>query len=323
MPGGKQPQEAMEQMTRRTLWFALYALGCVALFWRPLSDLVRVSLSADTSSHIVVIPFIALFMAWINRRRIFRNTRGDASTRMFAAFLFLGGFLYWLDRRSGASLRPNDSLGLLVLSLLCLLWGGFALIYGARTFRAGLFPLLFLLLMVPLPETFLDRLTWWLQVGSAEVTSWVFHLTGTPVYRRGLLFTVPGFTIEIAKECSGIRSTLALMITCLLAGYCFLKTTWTRLVLLVAALPVLVLKNGIRITALTLLAIHVDPGFLSGRLHHEGGFVFFAVGLLVMLPVLWWLQRIENQFSHPRKVRPAVPASGNISKPQAESTAAH
>jgi exosortase/archaeosortase family protein len=108
---------------------------------------------------------------------------------------------------------------------------------------------------------------------------------------------LPNVTIEIAKECSGIRSATALLITCLAAGYLLLRLPWTRAVLLFATIPVLILKNGIRITTLTLLAIHVDPGFLDGRLHHQGGVVFFAVGLLMLLPVLWWLQRVErNRF---------------------------
>jgi exosortase len=307
-------RQTSEQLTRQTFWFALYGAGCVALFWRPLGNLVRLSLLSDTSSHIALIPFIALCLVWINRRQIFRNTRADTGTKMFAAFLLLGGLLYWLDRRFGASLSTSDSLGLLVLSMLCLLWAGFALIYGARTFRAGLFPLLFLLLMVPLPEFFLDRFIWWLQLGSAEVTSWMFHLTGTPVLREGLLFTVPGVTIEIAKECSGIRSTLALLITCLLAGYFFFRTAWARLALLTAALPMLILKNGIRITTLTLLAIHVDPGFLFGRLHRDGGFIFFAIGLFVLVPVLLWLQKTEHEFQRSRKLSPegrAVPITSS------------
>lgn len=243
---------------------------------------------------------------WINRRRIFKDPHGETGTRLSVAFLFLGGLLYWLGKRFGATLPTNESLGLLVLSTLCLLWAGFALIYGARAFRSGLFPLVFLALMVPLPEFFLGRFIWWLQLGSAEVTSWIFHLTGTPVLRQGLLFTVPGVTIEIAKECSGIRSTLALLITCLLAGYLFLETAWGRLALLTAALPVLVLKNGIRITTLTLLAIHLNPGFLFGRLHQRGGSVFFVIGLLVLMPVLLWLRRTELEFYRSRKLPPEV-----------------
>jgi exosortase/archaeosortase family protein len=54
-----------------------------------------------------------------------------------------------------------------------------------------------------------------------------------------------------------------------------------------------VLKNAIRIVALTLLSIHVDPGFLTGQLHHEGGFVFFLLALVLMMPILALLRGLE------------------------------
>jgi exosortase/archaeosortase family protein len=59
----------------------------------------------------------------------------------------------------------------------------------------------------------------------------------------------------------------------------------------------MIVKNGIRIATLTLLAMYVDPGFLTGRLHHQGGIVFFLVGLLLLAPLLWLLQRGESRKS--------------------------
>jgi len=55
-----------------------------------------------------------------------------------------------------------------------------------------------------------------------------------------------------------------------------------------------VVKNGIRIATLTILAQYVDRGFLFGRLHHEGGVFFFLVGLLLLVPVFWILRRTEK-----------------------------
>ena len=73
-----------------------------------------------------------------------------------------------------------------------------------------------------------------------------------------------------------------------------MESSWARALLLLAALPVLVIKNGIRISTLTILAVRVDPEFLFGRLHREGGFIFFAIGLLILWPVLRALQRMEQ-----------------------------
>lgn len=282
-------------LRRRTIWLAIYTAACAALFLNPLHDLFRLSLSSDAYSHILVIPFISIGLIYVERKVIFEKIGGTSG--IAAALLLTGILLCVLIKQLAFSISGDASSALAILALLFLLWSGFSWFYGHRAFRAGLFPLLFLLLVLPLPAPLPERLILWLQWGSGEVTNWIFHATGTPVVRQGLVFTLPDVTIEITKDCSGIRSALALLITCLAAGYLLLRMTWTRAVLLLAVVPVVLLKNGIRIAALTLLAVHLDPGFLFGRLHREGGVVFFALGLVMLLPVLLWLQRVERNRS--------------------------
>jgi exosortase len=275
------------------VWFALYTVLFAILFLRPLRDLIYLAYTSETDSHVLLIPFISAALLWLFRKTIFRETRSNLM--MFATFFGVGGFLYVISWQWGLPAASRSSLEVAILSLCCFVFAGFMLTYGKESFLAGIFPLLLLLLTAPLPGFLLDRLVWWLQLGSAEVTSWMFYLMRTPVFREGLSFSVPGATIEIAKECSGIRSTLGLLITCLIAGYVMLRTVPARIALLMAAVPVLAIKNGIRIATLTELAIYVDPSFLFGRLHRDGGFVFFAIGLLILLPILRWLQRAEDK----------------------------
>jgi len=290
---------------RTTIWFAAYATACAVAFWAPLRSLMHVALTSDTYSHILIVPFISLVLAWMEREQLFRVLGRNAPSA--AVLFFVGALLGAFGWRAPSA--EGDWLGLAILGFVCLIWAGFLFFYGASAFDAGLFPLLFLLFMVPLPGFLLDRFIAWLQVGSADVAEWIFHLSGTPVLRQGLIFALPQVTIEVAKECSGIRSTQALLITCLLAGHLFLRTNWRRAALLVAAVPVLIFKNGVRIATLTLLAVHVDPSFLTGHLHRDGGFVFFTLGMLILLPLLWWLQKTETA----RLDRSGLPASAATS----------
>jgi exosortase len=117
---------------------------------------------------------------------------------------------------------------------------------------------------------------------------------GVPIFRTGFVFALPGVIIEVARECSGIRSSLALLITSLLAGHLFLRSGWTKAVLILATLPLLVVKNGIRIVSLTLRFDLVDPSFLTGRLHRSGGMLFFLLVLIMLAPVLRLLQKSEG-----------------------------
>ena len=113
------------------------------------------------------------------------------------------------------------------------------------------------------------------------------------MFRTGFELALPGLTIEVAKECSGIRSSLALLFTSLLAGHLLLRSAGRKTALALITVPLLMIKNGIRIVTLSTLAIYADPSFLTGKLHSEGGFVFFLLALAVLAPVLWFLQRAE------------------------------
>ena len=85
-----------------------------------------------------------------------------------------------------------------------------------------------------------------------------------------------------------------LLITCLLAAHLFLRTYWKLALFVALAFPLAIVKNGIRITTLTLLSIYVDPGFLSGSLHRDGGVVFFLLALALLAPILLLMQGAED-----------------------------
>jgi len=280
------------QNTRRHRSFVAFIAISGLVFYKTLGALWTYSRNDDSSSHIVLVPLIAFFLLYVERERIFAITSTSAGPGITLA---LGGMiLYALAFRSPFPQEGNWSLSLATLSIVLVWIGGFLICYGFVALRAAAFPLLFLLLMVPFPDAVLDRIIYALQAGSTEIAYLIFQAVGTPVSRDGFLLSVPGVTIEVAKECSSIRSSIALLITCLLAAHLYLRTRWKILLFVVLGILVSVLKNGIRIATLTLLSIHVDSGFLTGRLHHEGGFVFFLVALLILWPVFLWLERSDK-----------------------------
>jgi exosortase len=278
---------------RRHIGFVAVILFSSLVFYKTLSALVQYSLHDESSSQIILIPLVAFFLLYIESQAIFSSTRTSAVS---GSCLVLGGLaLFLLAHRSTFPQDGNWPLSLQTLSVVLVWVGGFLLCYGSAAFRAAIFPLMFLLLMVPLPRVVLDWVIHALQEGSTEIAYLLFQAVGTPVFRHGFQLTVPGVTIEVAQECSSIRSSIALFITCLLAGHLYLRKGWKVLLLVLLSLPLALLKNGIRIATLTLLSIHVDPSFLTGKLHHEGGFVFFFLSLLLIWPVFWALERSDNK----------------------------
>ena len=277
---------------RRHAGFVAFVLISGLAFYKSMSALVQYSLHDDSSSHIILIPLITLFLLYSERQSVFATTR--TSTGSGIGLAAAGVTLHLLTNRSFFPQVGNWSLTLQTFSVILVWLGGFLICYGSAALRAGAFPLLFLLLIVPIPDAVLDRIIYALQEGSTEIAYLIFQAVGIPVLRQGFLLSVPGVTIEVAKECSSIRSSMALFITCLLAAHLFLRTRWKMLLLVLLSFPLSLIKNGIRIATLTLLSIYVDPGFLTGRLHHEGGFVFFLVAMLILWPVIVWLKKSEK-----------------------------
>jgi exosortase len=272
--------------------FAGLVLLSVIVFWKSLHALAVVSLNHESSSHILLIPILSICLLYMERSRIFRVVR---TSPVPGGAVVLGAItLYLFVVRRLPVQDPEQFLPGATLAIVLLWLGGFLLCYGAEAWRRASFSLLFLLLMVPLPTPILERIIYLLQQGSTEISYLLFKAVGVPVLRQGFILAVPGVTIQVAKECSGIRSSMALFITCLLAAHLFLRTKWKMLIFVLLTFPLAIIKNGIRITTLTLLSVYVDPSFLTGSLHHDGGFVFFLLALAILFPVLLLLQKSEH-----------------------------
>ena len=162
--------------------------------------------------------------------------------------------------------------------------------------RAMAFPMAFLAFMIPLPSQAVDALEIASQNASAEVANALFIVSGTPTLRDGNVFQLPGIIIRVAQECSGIRSTLVLFVTSLLAAYLFLRTSGRRAVLVAAVIPLGLLRNGFRILVIALLCVHIGPQMINSPIHRRGGPIFFAASLVPLFILLWALYRSEQRF---------------------------
>lgn len=280
-------------MTRRTAYFVVLCLLSIVVFWLPLTNLVGLSLQYEHYSHILLIPLVSVWLIYVARKSIFLHVQ--YSLGVGTVLLLVGLTMYSFAQRNFLQWSESDSLSASIVSIVVVWMAGFVLCYGTQTFRAAAFPLSFLLLVVPIPTPLLDKIILMLQKGSAEVACELFRLASVPVFREGFIFALPGLNIEVAKECSGIRSSTALFIVSLLAGHLFLRSAWSKTALTLSILPVLIFKNGVRIVAISSLAVYVDRGFLTGWLHTSGGILFFLLGLAILAALLRLVQELEKK----------------------------
>jgi exosortase len=273
----------------RCLLYFAWLTTSAFLFWRPITELIAYTGHNNDANYVLLIPFVSAGLILFERRTVFHRVSFD----FFAAgaLMAAAGAAWGILLKNQQSFTPIGILAGYTLSLVLLTVAGFVLFFGRSAAWSARFSLLFMFLAIPLPDPLLQPIVHFLQKGSAEITQYIFELTRVPFIRQGLIFDLGAYTIEIAEECSGIHSSIAILILALLAAHFCLSRFWRQSLFVIASILIMLVKNGIRIAALTLLAMYVNPGFLSGRLHHQGGIVFFLVGLLLLVPIFEVLRR--------------------------------
>lgn len=262
-----------------------------------LQSVGHVGIGGDYNSQTVLIPLLCGYLLWNQRERIFAvQSFAPRKAAPFAAAALIASFAaLYLHSQGHAYLFSAISL----LAAITLVIASFVALFGWAALRRAAFPFVMLLLALPLPELLIQRIISILQAQSAWLSAVLFSMLGIPVYKEGIMLSVPGVTIEVARECSGINSSIALVLTMLLVARESLNSNWRRAVLVASSIPLSILKNAIRITTLTVLALRVDPGFLTGRLHHEGGFVFYLIAMALMYPIWKLLKRGDTVLDSP------------------------
>ncbi len=263
--------------------FSVLGAISIAIWWGPLASLFALALRDEQYTHILLILPMSTALIFMGWEPPAGRSGLDATAGSTALAIAL------LARAADVRLSLN------ILALVAWWMGAFIFSFGTRSFRRALFPLCFLLGMVPLPQFALDPLVSLLQQGSTTSAHWFFAAAGLPVEQTGTLLHLPGLSLEVAPECSSIRSSMVLLVTTMFLAQLLLVSPWRKTVVVAAAIPLSVLKNGLRIFALGTLAIKVDPGFLTGRFHRQGGIIFFLIALIGIFLLLWILRRGENQ----------------------------
>jgi exosortase len=219
----------------------------------------------------------------------------DWKAAVASAALIGAALLVNMTIRGRVGLSADIRLAMNMLALVSWWLAAFLVCFGMAAFRRALFSLFFLFWLVPLPEFVLNPLVSFLQRGSAAIAHLIFTAVGMPVAQKGMLLHIPGLTLEVAPECSSIRSSMMLVVTTMVLAHLLLRSPWKKTFIVLAAIPISVAKNGLRIFALGFLATRVDPSFLTGRLHRQGGFVFFLIAMGAIFLLLRILQRGEAE----------------------------
>ena len=273
----------------------------VAIWWHPIAKTIGLALSSDAHTHILLVLPLTIALIYFDSKS---TTRKVEPSMGFGLVLLTAGVLIRAVSGLGTwGLASDLRLSVSILGLVVFWIGSVVLLFGLVTVKKLRYPLCLLILVVPFPEAVVDVVTRFLQTQSAIAVDVLLRMARVPVTRDGVLLSIPGLDIEVASECSSIRSSLMLVITTLVLAHLFLDTWWKKALLIAATVPLAVAKNAVRIFTLVELGTRVDPGYLNGRLHRNGGILFFGLAVGAIGVLLWLIRHKQSRGLHPTPFR--------------------
>ncbi len=268
------PRTASSSPERSPTWQGLALVALVAWLYAPvLAKLTQQWWTDPNFSHGFFVPLFSLYVVWENRDRL-RAIRPNPSSWGLPLILF--SLCTLILGVLGAELFLSR------VSLIFLIAGMVLFLRGPETFRAVLFPLAILFLMVPIPLILLNQITFPLQILASKLSAWILPLLGVPVFREGNVINLPAMPLEVADACSGIRSLLSLTSLAIMYGYLLEKRIGVRVILALASIPIAVAANGLRIVGTGLLVQYWDPDKAEGFFHAFSGWLIFVFSLLML-----------------------------------------
>jgi exosortase len=281
-------------MSRRSVIAVIVVAAAILAVYAPvLASLVRQWSSDENYSHgLIVVPFALLF-AWRSRQGLAAEPRPQALGIVVVAAsmaVFLAG-------------QFAVELFLMRISLLGAIAGTILYLWGPLHLRRLAFPLVLLLLAVPLPAVVLNQVAFPLQLLASRAGEAVVTAAGIPVLREGNVLILPDTRLEVVQACSGIRSLAALLTLGLILGKLAEPRRWARLALALLAIPVAIVANAARVAGTGLAASWIGPQAAEGFFHTFSGWIVFVVAFAALMACARLLARVHASGPLPTVVR--------------------
>ena len=267
--------------------------GLLLVYWSVINGLVEAWSTDDNYSHGFFIVPLAAYFAW-ERRRAF--AAAPVRPALLGVIVVAGSMAMLVAGLLGAELFLSR------VSLIGAFAGSILFLFGWQRLRIMLFPLAFLLLMVPLPALIFNKIAFPLQLLASNVGESSINALDIPILREGNVLILANATLEVAEACSGIRSLVSLFTLGIVFGYFVDRRPWVRAAIALSAVPVAILANGLRVASAGVAAHYFGPAGVEGLFHDFSGWVVFIIAFLMMLG----FQRLLLRLAPPRL--PQVPA---------------
>jgi exosortase len=266
----------------------LLVVVCFLILFRDIIvELVQDWMHDDNYSHGFLIVPLALYFAWERRRKF---SMAEPAPSFSGAILFAPAVL-------AAVLNMHPFVNRLSM-LLCII-GAVVFLSGWARLKVMIFPIAFLLLMIPIPAVIFNPVTFPLQLLASRFGEWTLALCQIPVLREGNVIQLANTSLEVAEACSGIRSLISLLTLAIVYGYFVESRMWVRVVLAIVSVPVAVAANALRVAGTGLAAHFYGAEAAEGFFHSFSGWLVFIVAFILLFAlhrVLLLLKPADRDF---------------------------
>ena len=273
---------------RAVLPLGVAALLFAVLFAQPFVSLLDDWWNNPDAGHGLLLAPVAVWLAWRSRSGVAMAPAPGAGIAILVAAVLL-------RYASGLAAEMFTMRGSMLLALV-----GLVVYYaGVRRALAWWLPFTILGLSVPLPEVLLNSIAMPLQLQASAMGASLLESRHVPAMLQGNVIQLPGHRLFVTEACSGLRSLTALLSLGVLAGGLWLRTPVARAALVVSAIPVAVVLNGIRVFLTGFLVFFVDPKLGEGFMHMTEGWLLFLVAFAILGAMAWVLTHLETRWARP------------------------
>jgi exosortase len=247
---------------RRRALGALSLLGLAGAYAPTLTHLWHAWRTNSYAGHGMLVPAFSALLLWGDRERL-RRAAGSATGAglpLLLAGLGILAIATWQRSLFFAGLS-------FPVSLAGLVWMSF----GKAAMRVALFPIGFCGLWVPLPNPVVALLTDEIQELVASMAGFLVGAVGVPVYQHGTVLEVSTTTLEVAQACNGLRFMMAMIVLAVAFAYVSQRTLGRQVVLVLSAVPISILANGVRVAVIAVAADQYGRQAASGFIHNMIG----------------------------------------------------
>lgn len=257
---------------RSNAWlpYAVIAALLVVIYFRIAGKLIYDWYTIPDYSHGFLVPLFAGYLIW-DKRKTLSATPVQQTWRGLS--LVVTGIIFLILGVYGVELFTTR------MSFIVLMGGLIWTFFGSKMLRELRFPLLVLILAIPIPAIIFNHITFPLQLLASRIASDILPMLGVPVLQEGNIIQLPVMRLEVAEACSGIRSLMSLFALAVFYGYFLERTTTRRSILAIASIPIAVAANVFRIVGTGLCVQYWDPDKALGFFHEFSGWVMFVISL--------------------------------------------